>query len=337
MIETIKNEPVMKETAVLKMKQWGVGFVLTMGCVLGALAQTFPQKPIKVVIGFPPGGGIDIVARLIAPKLSESLGQPVVIDNRPGANGVLAMDHVAKSTPDGYTLFLGTLGNLSINPSFYPNLPFSVDKQFVPVTQVASLSFVLFTNPSVPANTLSEFVAYAKANPGVLNYSSSGAGGLPHLAGELFSAAVGSKMVHIAYKGSAPSISDVMAGQVQMTFEAAAAGAQQLKAGRLKALGVTGSKRVAFLPDVPTVQEVVPGFEVLNWYGLVAPAGTPKDTIRKLQQDIAKVMALPEIRDKMVAMGTDPVGSTPEEFGLYIKSETTKWGRIIRDGNIRPD
>jgi tripartite-type tricarboxylate transporter receptor subunit TctC len=319
------------------MKQWGVGFFLAIGLVQLTLAQSFPQKPVKVVIGFPPGGGIDIVARLIAPKLSESLGQPVVIDNRPGANGVLAMDYVAKSASDGHTLFLGTLGNLSINPSFYPNLPFIVDKQFVPVTQVASLSFVLFTNPAVPANSLTELVTYAKANPGVLNYSSSGAGGLPHLAGELFSAAVGAKMVHVAYKGSAPSISDVMAGQVQMTFEAAAAGAQQLKAGRLKALGVTGKKRVAFLPDVPAVQEVVPGFEVLNWYGVVAPVGTPQETIRRLQQEIAKVMASPDIRDKMVAIGTEPVGSTPEDFGQYIKSETAKWGRIIREGNIRPD
>jgi len=337
MIETIKTATVMKETAVMKIKQWGAGIALTLGCVLGVFAQAFPQKPVRVVIGFPPGGGIDIVARLIAPKLSESLGQSVLVDNRPGANGVLAMDHVAKSVPDGHTLFLGTLGNLSINPSFYPNLPFNVDKQFVPVTEVASLSFVLFANPALPANTLTELVSYSKANPGVLNYSSSGAGGLPHLAGELFSAAVGSKMVHVAYKGSAPSISDVMAGQVQLTFEAAAAGAQQLKAGRLKALGVTGNKRVAFLPDVPAVQEVVPGFEVLNWYGLVAPAGTPKETIRKLQQEIAKVMSMPEIRDKMVAMGTDPVGSSPDEFGQYIKSETLKWGRIIRDGNIRPD
>lgn len=321
----------------LRMKQWGVGFFLAIGLVQLTFAQSFPQKPVKVVIGFPPGGGIDIVARLIAPKLSESLGQPVVIDNRPGANGVLAMDYVAKSASDGHTLFLGTLGNLSINPSFYPNLPFNVDKQFVPVTQVASLSFVLFTNPAVPANSLTELVTYAKANPGVLNYSSSGAGGLPHLAGELFSAAVGAKMVHVAYKGSAPSISDVMAGQVQMTFEAAAAGAQQLKAGRLKALGVTGKKRVAFLPDVPAVQEVVPGFEVLNWYGVVAPVGTPQETIRRLQQEIAKVMASPDIRDKMVAIGTEPVGSTPEDFGQYIKSETAKWGRIIREGNIRPD
>jgi len=337
MIESIKIKPVMKETAVLRMKQWGVGFFLAIGLVQLTFAQSFPQKPVKVVIGFPPGGGIDIVARLIAPKLSESLGQPVVIDNRPGANGVLAMDYVAKSASDGHTLFLGTLGNLSINPSFYPNLPFNVDKQFVPVTQVASLSFVLFTNPAVPANSLTELVTYAKANPGVLNYSSSGAGGLPHLAGELFSAAVGAKMVHVAYKGSAPSISDVMAGQVQMTFEAAAAGAQQLKAGRLKALGVTGKKRVAFLPDVPAVQEVVPGFEVLNWYGVVAPVGTPQETIRRLQQEIAKVMASPDIRDKMVAIGTEPVGSTPEDFGQYIKSENAKWGRIIREGNIRPD
>ena len=321
----------------LRMKQWGVGFFLAIGLVQLTFAQSFPQKPVRVVIGFPPGGGIDIVARLIAPKLSESLGQPVVIDNRPGANGVLAMDYVAKSASDGHTLFLGTLGNLSINPSFYPNLPFNVDKQFVPVTQVASLSFVLFTNPAVPANSLTELVTYAKANPGVLNYSSSGAGGLPHLAGELFSAAVGAKMVHVAYKGSAPSISDVMAGQVQMTFEAAAAGAQQLKAGRLKALGVTGKKRVAFLPDVPAVQEVVPGFEVLNWYGVVAPVGTPQETIRRLQQEIAKVMASPDIRDKMVAIGTEPVGSTPEDFGQYIKSENAKWGRIIREGNIRPD
>jgi tripartite-type tricarboxylate transporter receptor subunit TctC len=310
-------------------------FALTFG--LGSPAQTFPSKPLRIVIGFPPGGGIDMVARLMAPKLSELFGQPVLIENKPGANGVLGMDFVAKAPADGHTLFLGTLGNFSVNPALYPNLPFNVDKQFVPLTELASVSFVLFVNPALPVKSVSDLVAYAKRQPDAVNFSSSSSGGLPHLAGELFASAIGAKMVHVPYKGSAASISDVMAGQVHMTFEAAAAGMPHVKSGRLRALAVTGAGRLPFLPDVPAVQETVPGFQVVNWYGMAAPAGTPKEVLARWHSEIAKVLAVPEIREKMVSMGTDPVGSSPEEFAQFVKLETAKWTRIIRDAQIRPD
>lgn len=302
-----------------------------------ALAQSFPSKPVRIVIGFPAGGAIDLVGRIIAPKLSEALGQPVVVDNRPGANGLLAMDAVAKAAPDGHTMFLGTLGNLSINPSLYPNPQLNIDKQFTPLMLLTSVAFVLYANPALPVTSVAELVAYGKANPDKLNYSSSGKGGLPHLAGELFSSAVGVKMTHVAYKGSAPSINDVMGGQVQFTFESAAIGLQHLKTGRLRALASTGLKRPAFLPDVPTVAETLPGFEVVNWFGLVLPAGTPREVIARLNTEITKVLAIPEVREKLIAQGTDPVGGTPEAFGAFIQSETSKWARIIKQGNITPD
>jgi tripartite-type tricarboxylate transporter receptor subunit TctC len=300
-----------------------------------SIASTYPNKPIRIVIGFPPGGGIDIVARMMAPKLTEVLGQSVVIDNRPGANGVLGMDAVAKSAPDGYTIFLGTLGNLSVNPNFYPNLPFNYDKQFMALTQIASVPFLLVVNPALPVKTMAEFIAYAHANPGKLNYSSSGTGGLPHLAGELLSSMTGVDMVHIAYKGSAPSISDVISGQVQFTFEAGAPLLPHVKSGRLRALASTGKERLGVLPDVPALGESLPGYLIVNWYGMVLPMGTPKEAVARLNTQIAKVLALPDIRERMLAMGTEPVSNSPEEFSLFIKSESQKWSKIIHDKNIR--
>jgi len=300
-----------------------------------SIASTYPNKPIRIVIGFPPGGGIDIVARMMAPKLTEVLGQSVVIDNRPGANGVLGMDAVAKSAPDGYTIFLGTLGNLSVNPNFYPNLPFNFDKQFMALTQIASVPFLLVVNPALPVKTMAEFIAYAHANPGKLNYSSSGTGGLPHLAGELLSSMTGVDMVHIAYKGSAPSISDVISGQVQFTFEAGAPLLPHVKSGRLRALASTGKERLGVLPDVPALGESLPGYLIVNWYGMVLPMGTPKEAVARLNTQIAKVLALPDIRERMLAMGTEPVSNSPEEFSLFIKSESQKWSKIIHDKNIR--
>lgn len=301
------------------------------------LAQGFPSKPVRIVIGFPAGGAIDLVGRIIAPKLSEALGQPVLVDNRPGANGLLGMDVVAKAPADGHTIFLGTLGNLSINPSLYPNPQFNIDKQFTPLMLLTSVAFVLYANPNLPVNSVADLIAYGKANPDKLNFSSSGKGGLPHLAGELFSSAVGVKMVHVAYKGSAPSINDVMGGQVQFTFESAAIGLQHLKTGRLRALATTGAKRPPFLPDTPTVAETLPRFEVVNWFGMVLPSGTPREVVVRLNTEISKVLALPEIREKLIAQGTDPVGGSPEEFGIFMKSETAKWARIIRQANITPD
>jgi len=313
----------------------GLGSLDSLAQTAASGVNTFPNKPIRIVIGFPPGGGIDIVARMMAPKLTEMLGQPVVIDNRPGANGVLGMDAVAKSAADGYTLFLGTLGNLSVNPNFYPNLPFNFDKQFMALTQIASVPFLLVVNPALPTKNLGEFISFARNNPGKLNYSSSGTGGLPHLAGELLASMAGVNMVHIAYKGSAPSISDAISGQVQFTFEAGAPLLPHIKSQRLRVIASTGSERLGVLPDVPTLSESLPGYKVVNWYGIVLPAGSPKEAVSRLNSDISKVLTLPEIKERMLAMATEPVSSTPEEFSAFIKSESQKWSKIIRDNNIR--
>ncbi len=312
--------------------------LLCLGCATALThAQSFPNKTLRIVIGFPPGGGIDIVARILAPKLGEALGQQVLVDNRPGANGVVGMDSVAKAPPDGHTVFLGTLGNLAVNPSFYPNLPFNFETQFVPVTQLASVAFVLYANLNLAAKNAAEFIALAKSKPGQLNYSSSGNGGLPHLAGELFDVAAGIKTVHVPYKGSAAGLTDLIGGQVQFTFEAAVIGLPHLKTGKLRAVAVTGSKRLPFLPEVPTIGEALPGFEVVNWYGIVAPAGTPADAVTRWQTELARVMAQPEIRDKLVSQGADPVGNAPAEFGAFLKTESVKWARVIRQGNIKPE
>ena len=242
---------------------------------------------------------------------------------------------MAKSAADGYTLFLGTLGNLSVNPNFYPNLPFNFDKQFMALTQIASVPFLLVVNPTLPTKNLGEFISFARNNPGKLNYSSSGTGGLPHLAGELLASMAGVNMVHIAYKGSAPSISDAISGQVQFTFEAGAPLLPHIKSQRLRVLASTGSERLGVLPDVPTLSESLPGYKVVNWYGIVLPAGSPKEAVSRLNSDISKVLTLPEIKERMLAMATEPVSSTPEEFSAFIKSESQKWSKIIRDNNIR--
>jgi tripartite-type tricarboxylate transporter receptor subunit TctC len=263
------------------------------------------------------------------------LGQPVIVENRPGANGVLATDLVAKSPPDGHAIFMGTLGNLSVNPSFYPSLPFNMDRDLTPVTQVASVSFMLIANPSVPFKTVSELIAYARANPAKVNYSSSGNGSTTHLAGELFNLLAGVKTTHVPYKGSAPMISDLIGGQVQISYDSAATSMPHVSSGKLRALALTGPKRMPALPGVPVVSETVPGYEVVNWYGLVVPAGTPRETIARLRSEIVKALNLAEIRDKLLALGADPVGSTPEEFGAFMKAETIKWARVIREANIR--
>jgi len=311
-------------------------FVLAFA-LAAAQAQPFPTKPVRIVIGFPPGGGIDIVARILSPKLTESFGQQVIVDNRAGANGIIAADLVAKAPPDGYTIYLGTTGNLSVNPNLYATLPFNIERDFAPLTQTSSVPFLLYVNPNVPAKTLGDLVAHAKANPGKVHFYSSGNGGLPHLAGELMNTVAGIKTVHVPYKGSAPGLNDLIGGQVQFGFDAVAIGLPHVKSGRLRALATTGEPRLSFLPDVPSASETLAGFEVVNWYGMVVPAGTPRDIIARLHTEIVKAMNIPEIHEKLVAQGTDPVGSTPEEFGAFMKSETVKWGRVIKAANIRAD
>jgi tripartite-type tricarboxylate transporter receptor subunit TctC len=300
-------------------------------------AQSYPSKPIRIVVGFPPGGGIDLVARLLSPKLSDSLGQQVIVDNRAGANGIIATDLVAKAAADGHTIFIGTTGNLSVNPALYSNLPFNIERDFVPLTQTSSVPFLLYVHPSLPVRTLGELIALAKANPAKINYYSSGNGGLPHLATELLNSRVGIRTTHVPYKGSAPGMTDLIGGHVQFGFDAAAIGLPHVKSGRLRALATTGPTRLSFLQDVPTANETLSGFDVVNWYGMVLPAGTSRDVIARLHGEILKAMNVPDIREKLIAQGTDPVGSRPEEFAAFMKSETAKWARVIKAANIRAD
>jgi tripartite-type tricarboxylate transporter receptor subunit TctC len=300
-------------------------------------AQSWPNKPVRILIAFPPGGAIDIVARVMSPRLSESIGQPVLVENRPGAGGLLGTELAAKAAPDGHTVFFGTLGNLSVNPLLYPKLPFDIGRDFAPLTQVVSTTFMLYVNPASPVKTVNDLIALAKSRPGALNYSSSGNGGAPQLAAELFNSMAGVKMVHIPYKGSNQSVTDVIGGQVQLTFDSLALGLPHVKAGKLRAVATLGSKRISQLPDVPAVSETLPGYEVTNWFGMVVPAATPRDIIARLHAEILKVLRLPEVRNSLIAQGTEPVGSSPEEFGAFMKSEAAKWARVIKEANIRAD
>ena len=300
-------------------------------------AQAVSAKPIKLIIGFVPGGGIDITARIIAPGLAEALGQPVIVENKPGANGVIATDMVAKSIPDGTTLLMGTFGNLSLNPIFNPNLPFNIERDLAPVTLVASVPFLVLTNPTLPVTSFNELLAYAKANPGKVNYSSSGNGGLPHLAGEMINGLGQVSMTHVPYKGSAPMIADLLSGQVQVTFDAVSTSMQWISSGKLRALAVTGRDRLKDLPNVPSVSEILPGFEMFNWYGIVVPSGTPRSIINRLNAAFVKVLNGAEVRERLLSMGTQPVGGGPEELGAFMKSETVKWARTIKTANIKID
>jgi len=313
-----------------------VAIMLAAGA-FAVLAQPYPSKPVRIIVAFPPGGGTDIVARAISPRLSEALGQQVVVENRAGAAGVVGTEVAAKSPPDGYTLFMGTLGNLSVNPLLYHNLPFDVGRDFAPLMQVVAVTFMLYVHPSVPVKTVKDLIALAKPRPGQINYASSGAGGAPHLAAELFNSMAGVKMVHIPYKGSALSFTDVMGGQVPLTFDSLTQGLPYVNSGRLRAVATLGPKRTPVLPEVPTVGETLPGYEVVNWFGLVVPAATPHEIVARLHAEILKILRMPEVHDRLVSLGSDPVGSTPDEFGAFMKSETAKWARVIKEANIRAE
>ncbi|MBN9475523.1 MAG: hypothetical protein ABS43_31935 [Bordetella sp. SCN 67-23] len=309
--------------------------VMALMVVTGAPAlAAYPERPVRIIIGFPPGGAIDTIARLMGPPLAERLGQPVVIENKPGAGGVVAAQGVARADADGYTVLMGTMGNLSITPVLTKDLSYDMEKDFAPVTVVASSGFVLYVNPAFPARTVGELIAYAKANPGKVNFSSSGNGGLPHMAGELFNSATGLKLTHVPYKGSTPSVNDVIAGQVQMTFEATAIGLPFVQAGRLRVLATTGDQRLAVFPDAPTVAETLPGFSVTNWFGMVVPARTPQDRIDRLQKEIAVVLARPEIKERLDALGVAVVANPPAAAGRFMQEERARWAKVIRDANI---
>jgi tripartite-type tricarboxylate transporter receptor subunit TctC len=312
-------------------------FVMT-GASEGAPAQTYPDKPIRLVVPFPAGGTTDILARAVGQKLGEHLGQQVVVDNKPGAGGNIGSDIVAKSAPDGYTLVMGTVGTHAINASLYKKMPYDHIKDFVPVSLVALVPNILVAHPSVPVNSVKDLIAYAKANPGKLNFASSGNGTSIHLSGELFKTAAGVEMTHVPYKGSAPAVTDLLGGQVQLMFDNMPSALPHVKAGKLKALGVTTAKRFPAAPDIPTIAEAgVPGYEASSWFGVLAPAGTPKEIVNKLSSEIAKILQTPEIKERLLSQGAEPVGNTPDQFAAFIKAETAKWAKVVKESGATVD
>ena len=301
-------------------------------------ADAYPAKPVRFVVAFPPGGGTDIIARSIAQKLAERIAQQVVVDNRPGAGGNIGTDIVAKSAPDGYTLLMGSAGPLAINASLFGKMPFDPIKDLAPVTLAASTPNVLVVHPSLRAATVKELIALAKARPGEINFASSGHGTPAHLAGELFNSMVGVKMVHVPYKGAAPALADLLGGQVQLMFSTMPPALPHVKDGKLRALAVTSAKRSPAAPDLPTLDEIaLPGFEANTWHGVVVPAGTPRAIIARLNREIVAILHLPDVVERFSSQGAEALGSTPEEFAAYIRSETLKWAKVVRDSGAKAE
>lgn len=303
-----------------------------------AATEEYPVRPVRLIIGFPPGGATDLVARIIAPKLGETLKQQVVIDNRAGANGTIAAELAANATPDGYNLHLGTLGALVISPTI-TKVAYDPLKDFSAISMAVQLQNMFLVHPTVAAKSVTELIALAKQKPGTLNYASSGLGSPGHLAGELFKTMARVDMVHIPYKGGGPALTDLVAGHVPVFVAVISTGVPPVKAGRAVALAVTGAKRSPALPDVPTVAETasLKGYEASNWYGMLAPADTPKPVIDRLSRDMAAVLKTPDMREALLARGIEAMVSTPDEFTAYIKSETAKWNMVIRAANLKPN
>lgn len=305
----------------------------------GAQAQNYPTKPIRMVVGFPPGGGTDVVARIIAPKLSENLGQPVVIDNRPGATGTVAAGMVAKSPPDGYVVMMGHVSVNAIAPSLFAKLPYDVEKDFAPVTLTASVPHFVVVHPSLPVSSIKELIAFAKAQPGKLSFPSAGNGSTPHLAGEMFKSATGIKLLHVPYKGSGQSMQDLIGGFHQVAFDTMPASSPYVRARRLRLLAVTSARRLAEFTDVPTVAEAgVPGYHMTTWYGLFAPAATPPAIVNLLHAETAKVMQASDTRARLVEIGADEtVTRTPAEFAAIVRADTARYAKIVKQAGLRID
>jgi tripartite-type tricarboxylate transporter receptor subunit TctC len=300
--------------------------------------QNFPTRPIRMICPFPPGGTTDLVARLVAQKFTEAWGQQVVVDNRPGAGGVIGTEMEAQAAPDGYTILLGSITTHAVNPALYKNLKFDPIKDFAPVSLVVSSPQLLAVHPSVPAKSVKELIALAKAKPGQFNYASAGTGTSPHLTFELFRSMAGIDVVHVPYKGTGPAITDLVGGQVQMMITGVVALMPHVKSNRLRALGVTSAKRVAALPDVATIAESgVPGFDVSSWFGVFLPAGTPRPIVMKMNGEIQRILANPEVRQRLIDQGADPASNTPEEFAAYVKSEMARWGQVVRSTGAKAD
>ncbi len=323
--------------ALLKILAAALG-VLWLSGIAPAAAQSYPNRPIRFIVPFAPGGSTDTLARTLGQKLSEALGQQLVVDNRSGANGNIGTEMVARAVPDGYTILLGYIANLAIGPSLYEKLPFDPVRDFAPITQLAASPNIFVAHPSLPAKAFKGFIAYAKANPQKINFASAAVASPGHLAGELLNAAAGIQMQHVPYKGSGQAVIDLLAGNVQVMFSGMSSVMPHIKAGKLQPLAVTGSRRSSAVPDLPTIAESgFPGFEATAWYGVLAPAGTPKPIINRLHGEIVKALALPDVKERLGNVGFELVGSTPEAFGAYIKTETTKWAKVVKSSGVKPE
>jgi tripartite-type tricarboxylate transporter receptor subunit TctC len=321
-------------------------FATSLTCLLGitallagsAWAQAYPNKPIRMVIPFPPGGGNDIIARFVAKKLSDRLGQPVVLDNKAGANGIVGLTAVMQAAPDGYTLGIAAAGPMAVNPALYDKLPYNPLTDFAPITNMVNYPLLLVTHPSVPAKNVQELIALAKGKPGTLFYASPGSGNSGHLAGELFNALAKVNTVHVPYKGQGPATADLLAGQVQMLYSSIPSVLPMVQQGRLTALAIGSPKRLASLPNVPTIAESgVPGYEAYSWIGMVAPANTPKDIITRLNREIVDILKEKDAVEELLRQGAIPVADSPEHFAAYMKDEIAKWGAVVKSAHIKAD
>jgi tripartite-type tricarboxylate transporter receptor subunit TctC len=300
-----------------------------------AFAQPYPSRPVTLVVPFPPGGGTDTGGRILAEQLSKRWGQPVVIDNKGGAAGQIGADLVSKAKPDGYTLLLGNIGTQAINPSLYAKLPYDADTAFAPISLIAELPLAMMVNPTVPAKTPAEFISLAKSKPGQLSYSSAGAGGAPHLAAEMFKDQTGTFILHVPYRGGGPAIADLIAGHVQLSFMTVLEASGHIKAGKLRALAVTGSNRLTALPDVPALAETtIPGFNAISWLGLLAPAGTPPNLVEKIAADVRAVLADEAVKSRYISLGGVPRATTPQEFVRLIADDRQRYAQIIKSRKI---
>ncbi len=302
----------------------------------GACAQSFPAKPLRLIVGFPAGGPIDIVARLLAVKMAEVFGQPVVVDNRAGANGIIGMEAVAKSVPDGYTMILASTG-VAINPNLYPKMPFDTLRDLAPVTLITSTPELFVVHPSVPVKSIKEMVALAKARPGQISIASTGSGGLPHLALEMFKTAAKIDLIHIPYKGAAPAIADLLGGQVSGLFADLPVLQPNILSGKLRALGVASAQRSPLMREVPTLREQGLAVEAINWYGMIVAAKTPPEVIARLREGLHKALNDPDLKEKLVSRGADPIAGSSEQFAAFLKDEIAKWGRIVKESGAKAD
>ena len=316
-------------------RQTMAGLVLAAFCGAAA-AQNYPAKTVRMVVGYPPGGPTDVLARIVSQKLTQTWGQQVIVDNRPGASGMIGAEFTARATPDGYTLLMVPV-TYAVTPSLFAKMTYDVEKDLSPVAQVAAAPFILVVHPTLPVKTVKDLIALDRRSPGQINFASASTGGMPHLAGELFNSMTGTKLVHIPYKGAAPATTDLLSGQVTLMFNNMLSAMPQVKAGRLRAVAVTSSKRSPAAPELPTIAETVPGYEASGWYGAFAPAATSKELIGRLNAEINRIMKMPDVTQRLAGDGVEAVGTTPEQFGAYLKQEVAKWGKVVKASGAKAD